>query len=229
MAYNLLQPRSRSYAVARSASLHDPHRRQPRRAASSEPEGDEESDPGLSEGAVSSLDPDGSQPISITEPPALRELEAHGFGFGHHFASPTTRGDALQATPGWSSITHGIAVNLETLQREDSSLKVGMAYAHRLFDSDACEKDKMTLSSAFQGRRHPGPAPPSKFNECMAGRAKTFEECMSPPRLSYRKLCNVQFPCRDDYVCAYVPGAPKGNGACMPPYFIFQARVDGHE
>ncbi|MBS2017906.1 MAG: hypothetical protein JST00_33830 [Deltaproteobacteria bacterium] len=74
-----------------------------------------------------------------------------------------------------------------------------------------------------------GPAPPAKFNECMAGRQKSFEECMSPPRLSFRKLCNVQFPCRDDYVCAYVPGAPKNNGACMPPYFIFQARVDGHE
>ena len=28
---------------------------------------------------------------------------------------------------------------------------------------------------------------------------------------------------------AYVPGAPRNNGACMPPYFIFQARVDGHE
>lgn len=74
-----------------------------------------------------------------------------------------------------------------------------------------------------------GPAPPSHFNECMAGRAKTFEQCMSPPRLSLRKACNVAQPCRDDYVCAYVPGAPAGTGACMPPYFIFQARVDGHE
>lgn len=74
-----------------------------------------------------------------------------------------------------------------------------------------------------------GPAPPSHFNECMAGHTKSFEECMSPPRLSFRKACNVTFPCRDDYVCAFVPGAPSGTGACMPPYFIFQARVDGHE
>lgn len=63
----------------------------------------------------------------------------------------------------------------------------------------------------------------------MAGHTKSFEECMSPPRLSLRKACNIAAPCRDDYVCAYVPGAPPGTGACMPPYFIFQARVDGHE
>jgi len=608
-------------------------------APDGEEEGHEESEPGLSEGAVSSLDPDGSQPIAITEPSVLRALEARGYGFGHHFgAADNARGDALQATPGWSSITHGIALNLEALQRADSSLKVGMAHAHRLFDKewmrssrtryalvavtnridradsgdcgearfvyrmeyddpregatsrmpmtiavvvpqtmrageatcagvaqrwqalaghtgvslasaasagplaqlakassfetnlqavrwpsavrpdlggqaeymlnvwtptgsggfeaaplentpdaaaiksnpakkaalvawmkenlfaidkgtaklpaelsartaysygprglsrlanrpfsvildapdlaniayqgtqvvkspegllrrldqqscqgchqargmagfhmlgneddagtnnrlnrlavgtsphfneeiawrmrllraagegkdpskpaesrpfaehatndglvgqscaltsdasfsgwtcreglackdmigdgvigtcqpaanpgagDACERDRMTFSSdphadrlqnldsgdaacrkwradascsgasggfpggacaapcaqmgLIKGDGICGAAPPAKFNECMAGRARSFEECMSPPRLSFRKLCNVQFPCRDDYVCAYVPGAPKSNGACMPPYFIFQARVDGHE
>jgi hypothetical protein len=74
-----------------------------------------------------------------------------------------------------------------------------------------------------------GPAPPAQFNECMAGHEETFEQCMSPPKLSYRKACNVVAPCRDDYVCAFVPNAPVGTGACMPPYFIFQARVDGHE
>lgn len=74
-----------------------------------------------------------------------------------------------------------------------------------------------------------GAAPPAGFNECMGGHGRSFEECMSPPKLSYRKACNTALPCRDDYVCAFVPGAPAGTGACMPPYFIFQARVDGHE
>jgi hypothetical protein len=74
-----------------------------------------------------------------------------------------------------------------------------------------------------------GAAPPAGFNECMAGHGRSFEECMSPPKLSFRKACSVAMPCRDDYVCAFVPGAPAGAGACMPPYFIFQARVDGHE
>ena len=74
-----------------------------------------------------------------------------------------------------------------------------------------------------------GAAPPAGFNECMAAGTTTFEDCMSPPKLSQRQGCSVTAPCRDDYVCAYVPGSPAGVGACMPPYFIFQARVDGHD
>jgi hypothetical protein len=39
--------------------------------------------------------------------------------------------------------------------------------------------------------------------------------------------CDAQRPCREDYGCARVPHAPHGVGACVPPYFLFQARVDG--
>ena len=79
------------------------------------------------------------------------------------------------------------------------------------------------------GRVICGAAPPAGFNECMANGHKSFDDCMSPPKLALRQACNVNVPCRDDYVCSYVPGAPAGTGACMPPYFIFQARIDGHE
>ena len=88
----------------------------------------------------------------------------------------------------------------------------------------ACTKMGLLMGDSICGA-----APPSGFNECMAGHTRSFEECMSPPKLSFRKACSVTMPCRDDYVCAFVPGAPAGSGACMPPYFIFQARVDGHE
>ncbi|MBX3191434.1 MAG: hypothetical protein KF819_30850 [Labilithrix sp.] len=98
-------------------------------------EDDEESDPGLAEAAVTSLDPNGAQPVAITEPPALRELERRGFGLGHHFGAPDdARADALQATPGWASITHAIALNLDALAAADRSLGVGMRFNHRLFD-----------------------------------------------------------------------------------------------
>ncbi|MBL9111705.1 MAG: hypothetical protein JNM74_20645, partial [Myxococcales bacterium] len=42
------------------------------------------------------------------------------------------------------------------------------------------------------------------------------------------QTCDVANQCRDDYVCARVPG-PNGTtvGGCVPPYFIFQLRVDG--
>jgi len=39
--------------------------------------------------------------------------------------------------------------------------------------------------------------------------------------------CDAAHPCRDDYACARVPGLPRDEGACVPPYFVFQARVDG--
>lgn len=39
--------------------------------------------------------------------------------------------------------------------------------------------------------------------------------------------CDAHHPCRADYGCARVPNAPRATGACVPPYFIFQARVDG--
>jgi hypothetical protein len=39
--------------------------------------------------------------------------------------------------------------------------------------------------------------------------------------------CDAKTPCRDDFGCARVPNAPPNVGACVPPYFIFQARVDG--
>ncbi|HEY8074969.1 MAG TPA: hypothetical protein VIF62_12685 [Labilithrix sp.] len=39
--------------------------------------------------------------------------------------------------------------------------------------------------------------------------------------------CDAAHPCRDDYACARVPGLAANEGACVPPYFVFQARVDG--
>lgn len=86
-----------------------------------------------------------------------------------------------------------------------------------------------TQLGKVNGRVICGAAPPAGFNECMAQGRESFENCMSPPKLALRQACNVNAPCRDDYVCSFVPGAPAGTGACMPPYFIFQARIDGHD
>lgn len=103
--------------------------------AESGSEDEEQGDVALAEAAVTSLDPNGAQPVAITEPAALRELEKRGFGFGHHFGTPDdVRADALERTPGWSSISHGISVNLEALEAADPELNVGMQYNHRLFD-----------------------------------------------------------------------------------------------
>jgi hypothetical protein len=72
-----------------------------------------------------------------------------------------------------------------------------------------------------------GVAVPSGFNLCI-GAGKPFESCIAGGPRGYRKACDANTPCGPDYVCSAVPNAPPGVGACMPPYFIFQARVDGH-
>ncbi len=73
-----------------------------------------------------------------------------------------------------------------------------------------------------------GATPPSGFNECL-GAGKPFTECLANATPAFRRRCDSATACGDDYVCAGVANAPKGVGACMPPYFIFQARVDGHQ
>lgn len=73
-----------------------------------------------------------------------------------------------------------------------------------------------------------GTVPPTTFNDCLVA-GRPFEECMRPETLMLRASCDVSRPCRDDYACTKAPGAPPGVGQCMPPYFLFQARVDGHD
>lgn len=70
-------------------------------------------------------------------------------------------------------------------------------------------------------------AVPSGFNACI-GACGEFAKCAAGGPKAVRKACSATKPCGQDYVCSAVPDAPPGVGACLPPYFIFQARVDGH-
>ena len=68
----------------------------------------------------------------------------------------------------------------------------------------------------------------SDFNRCLAAN-KPFGECLARhTRPGNLRSCSSQQPCRDDYICAQAEGQPEGRGACIPPYFLFQMRVDGH-
>ena len=63
------------------------------------------------------------------------------------------------------------------------------------------------------------------FNNCLStGRA--FAECVrtsaSPAGM---RACDETHACRDDYICARTG---EHGGVCMPPYFLYQLRVDGH-
>lgn len=64
----------------------------------------------------------------------------------------------------------------------------------------------------------------TQFNSCLGG-ATSFEDCIkknSTPAAV--RTCDETHACRDDYVCART----GSGGTCMPPYFLFQLRVDGH-
>lgn len=55
-----------------------------------------------------------------------------------------------------------------------------------------------------------------------------IERCLSRHFVTaWVASCDADHLCRPDYGCARVKNAAKGTGACVPPYFIFQARVDG--
>jgi hypothetical protein len=62
------------------------------------------------------------------------------------------------------------------------------------------------------------------FNACLA-RGESFLACIrgNTSRAGLR-ACDIDRPCRDDYVCA----RSAQGGVCLPPYFVFQLRVDGH-
>ncbi len=62
------------------------------------------------------------------------------------------------------------------------------------------------------------------FNDCL-GSGAPFSKCIKHTRPIGLARCSDAQPCRDDYICARTPA---GDGACLPPYFLFQMRVDGH-
>ncbi|MBS2015179.1 MAG: hypothetical protein JST00_19970 [Deltaproteobacteria bacterium] len=70
--------------------------------------------------------------------------------------------------------------------------------------------------------------PASGFEmECMLLRVP-IEKCVPAHTLRRRVAgCDATHACRDDYLCARVPGLDVDQGACVPSYFVFQTRVDG--
>lgn len=63
------------------------------------------------------------------------------------------------------------------------------------------------------------------FDQCLID-GKLFSRCIADTVVEIGlRPCSEAEPCRDDYVCAR---RPDGGGACVPPYFLFQLRVDGH-
>jgi hypothetical protein len=63
----------------------------------------------------------------------------------------------------------------------------------------------------------------SGFDRCLV--AGGGARCLGKASAVGLRGCADDRPCRDDYLCARTP---DGAGGCVPPYFLFQLRVDGH-
>jgi hypothetical protein len=67
------------------------------------------------------------------------------------------------------------------------------------------------------------------FNQCISD-GRPFPECLKKTKTAGLRACDRANPCRQDYICtAPYPDLPgdKNKGTCIPPYFVFQFRVDG--
>jgi hypothetical protein len=63
------------------------------------------------------------------------------------------------------------------------------------------------------------------FQNCLRGR-KPFDTCAREFVLETGlRACDAENPCRQDYVCARTA---EGRDACVPPYFVYQLRLDGY-
>lgn len=63
------------------------------------------------------------------------------------------------------------------------------------------------------------------FNSCL-GKGLPFTKCLDEnTRPAGLRSCSIESPCRDDFLCSGLFGK---TGTCIPPYFLFQMRVDGH-
>jgi len=63
------------------------------------------------------------------------------------------------------------------------------------------------------------------FNACLA-KGEVFSACLQAhTRPGALQACDQTHACRSDYICTRTA---EGKGACIPPYFLFQLRVDGH-
>ncbi|MBO9668457.1 MAG: hypothetical protein J7501_16785 [Bdellovibrio sp.] len=72
-----------------------------------------------------------------------------------------------------------------------------------------------------------GPLPAARpgFNSCIG--TKNFDACLKEFSMGVGlRACDQFNPCRDDYICA--ESFESDRGSCVPPYFLFQFRVDGH-
>jgi hypothetical protein len=160
-------------------------------------------------------------------------MDAAGDSVGVCSPEATPLGDAcvVSKVPQNSDPHADIATNHVTTACDPSGPNtrcnaVKLGFPNGLCVADCAAED----SGKIQGSTICGGIPSAKgLTRCLTVERRPFKEClattMNPALL---RSCDATRPCRDDYACMRVKDGPSDVGACMPPYFAFQARVDGH-
>lgn len=112
-------------------------------------------------------------------------------------------------------------------QRSASGFPDGMCQKRCEAVGKAIDEDRMCAGVPWGSGELGG------FNECLFTRKLPFLTCLADDqRPTTVRACDENNPCRDDFTCGriYVKGDrfEPAKGACVPPYFVFQGRVDGH-
>lgn len=153
---------------------------------------------------------------------------------GQQLGDPTETGNV--------AITHGTEDKYTRLQR--FPMPTGNQYVNSPQSASPGEKtggfpggsirlnscDAPVMAPHKEARCGALPAASSGFNDCLFQPNVSFKQCLD----KYSKGvglrgCSRENPCRDDYICveSLVIGL-EDVGVCVPPYFLFQFRVDGH-
>ncbi len=129
---------------------------------------------------------------------------------------PGASGDHLRPEPRQSCVASGIEVLRDACIPNETGFPGGMC-------SDRCE-----VVGELDGELACVDIPQAGYEEVCFKNHDPIEQCLATRTHRLRaRACAATQPCRDDYACARAPNMPDGRGVCVPPYFVFQARVDG--
>ncbi len=161
--------------------------------------------------------------------PGLRCRDLHHDEIGQcASADGNHEGDACQETRPTGANGEGV-----TLSPPEECV-LGGVRAHECspisfgFSGGLCSRPCTTLGHTEDERHVCADIPATGYEmDCMLLRVP-IEKCIETHTLRRRVArCDAQHACRDDFLCARVPGLPPTEGACVPSYFVFQTRVDG--
>ena len=94
-----------------------------------------------------------------------------------------------------------------------------------------CERlvaDGMKVAAGYSGNETAAEACAKELGVMVVkGNVGSFDDCAQKFVFpEQERACSAELPCRQDFVCARTSKAEVG--ACVPPYFVYQLRLDGY-